>query len=135
MRDAYMSAVYVTDRDRKPLGIITDRDAIKLVRAGENSLLGTLRPLPQSVGVDDVLMNLFVPSVESPLPLAVLDADGRLAGVIPRVTLLAALGPGPTATEELTVLPQPLPSAEIDAALDGTPADAGVSASETEGVR
>ncbi|WP_295831355.1 betaine/proline/choline family ABC transporter ATP-binding protein [uncultured Microbacterium sp.] len=135
MRDAYMSAVYVTDRDRKPLGIITDRDAIKLVRAGENSLLGKLKPLPQSVGVDDVLMNLFVPSVESPLPLAVLDADGRLAGVIPRVTLLAALGPGPTATEELTVLPQPLPSAEIDAALDGTSADAGVAASETEGVR
>ncbi|WP_420812643.1 quaternary amine ABC transporter ATP-binding protein [Microbacterium hydrothermale] len=130
MRDAYMSAVYVTDRDRKPLGIITDRDAMKLVRAGESSLLSRLKPVPQTVREDDVLMNLFVPSVESPLPLAVLDAEGRLAGVIPRVTLLAALGPGPTSTEEITVLPQPLPSAEIDAVLD-TP----VAASETEGVR
>ncbi|MFN3949601.1 glycine betaine/L-proline ABC transporter ATP-binding protein [Microbacterium sp.] len=131
MRDAYMSAVYVTDRDRKPLGIITDRDAIKLVRAGENSLHGKLKPVPQAVREDDVLMNLFVPSVESPLPLAVLDGDGRLAGVIPRVTLLAALGPGPTSTEEITVLPQPLPSAEIDAALDatGTDPDAGDSVS------
>ncbi|MCJ1709030.1 glycine betaine/L-proline ABC transporter ATP-binding protein [Microbacterium sp. VKM Ac-2923] len=138
MRDAYMSAVYVTDRDRKPLGIITDRDAIKLVRAGENSLRGTLKPLPQSVREDDVLMNLFVPSVESPLPLAVLDADGRLTGVIPRVTLLAALGPGPTSTEELTVLPQPLPSAEIDAALeaaDGDPDAEGAAFASTSGSR
>ncbi len=108
---------------------------MKLVRAGENSLRSKLKPMPQSVHEDDVLMNLFVPSVESPLPLAVLDTEGRLTGVIPRVTLLAALGPGPTATEEITVLPQPLPSAEIDAVLDGTPADAPVVATENEGVR
>ncbi|MFM9653978.1 hypothetical protein ACKI1S_49480, partial [Streptomyces galilaeus] len=68
MRDAYMSAVYVTDRDRKLLGIVTDRDAVKLVRAGESSLLGRLKPVPQSVREDEVLMNLFVPAVESPLP-------------------------------------------------------------------
>ena len=137
MRDAYMSAVYVTDRDRRPVGIITDRDAMKLVRAGESSLRSKLKPVPQSVREDEVLMNLFVPSVESPLPLAVLDAEGRLTGVIPRVTLLAALGPGPTSTEELTVLPQPLPSAEIDAVLEGTPvADAvGPDARESEAVR
>lgn len=139
MRDAYMSAVYVTDRDRKLLGIVTDRDAVKLVRAGESSLLGRLKPVPQSVREDEVLMNLFVPAVESPLPLAVLDADGRLTGVIPRVTLLAALGPGPTSTEEITVLPQPVPSAEIDAVLAGAPVPAGDApeavASGIEGVR
>jgi glycine betaine/proline transport system ATP-binding protein len=139
MRDAYMSAVYVTDRDRKLLGIVTDRDAVKLVRAAESSLLGRLKPVPQSVREDEVLMNLFVPAVESPLPLAVVDAEGRLTGVIPRVTLLAALGPGPTATEEITVLPQPVPSAEIDAVLAGTPASAGEApdavASGIEGVR
>lgn len=139
MRDAYMSAVYVTDRDRKLLGIVTDRDAVKLVRAGESSLLGRLKPVPQSVREDEVLMNLFVPAVESPLPLAVLDADGRLTGVIPRVTLLAALGPGPTSTEEITVLPQPVPSAEIDAVLAGAPVPASDApeavASGIEGVR
>ena len=67
---------------------------------------------------DEVLMNLFVPAVESPLPLAVTDADGRLVGVIPRVTLLAALGPGPGATEEITLPLMPMPQAEIDAVLD-----------------
>lgn len=119
MRDAYMSATYVTDRDRKLLGIVTDRDAVKLLRKGQSDLASVLKPVPQSVDENEVLMNLFIPSVESPLPLAVTDAEGRLAGVIPRVTLLAALGPGPGATEELMLPLEPMPQAEIDAVLDG----------------
>ncbi|AZS35479.1 Glycine betaine transport ATP-binding protein OpuAA [Microbacterium lemovicicum] len=114
MRDAYMSAAYVTGRDRVLQGIVTDRDAVKLVRAGVTSLESILRPVPQSVSEDDVLMNLFVPAVESPLPLAVRDEQGRLTGVIPRVTLLAALGPGPGATEEVTLPQQPVPAEVID---------------------
>ncbi|MGM7670817.1 quaternary amine ABC transporter ATP-binding protein [Microbacterium sp. A93] len=118
MRDTYMSAAYVTGRDRKLIGMVTDRDAIKLVRKGETSLESILKPVPLSVSEDDVLMDLFIPSVESQLPLAVLDAEGRLTGVIPRVTLLAALGPGPNATEEITLPHLPVPQAEIDAVLE-----------------
>ncbi|WP_251455168.1 glycine betaine/L-proline ABC transporter ATP-binding protein [Microbacterium sp. Marseille-Q6648] len=133
MRDAYSSAAYVTGRDRRLLGIVTDRDAVKLVRRGENSLTSVLRPVPQSVSQDSVLMDLFVPAVESQLPLAVTDDDGRLVGVIPRVTLLAALGPGPSDTSEITVLPQPMPTTEIDALLAAS-ADHGPAA-DNEGVR
>ncbi|MCK2029969.1 quaternary amine ABC transporter ATP-binding protein [Microbacterium galbinum] len=118
MRDAYMSATYVVGRDRQLVGIVTDRDAVKLVRKGTSTLRDIIKPVPQSVSEDEVLMNLFVPAVESPLPLAVTDAAGRLAGVIPRVTLLAALGPGPGATGELTLPLLPMPQAEIDAVLD-----------------
>ena len=118
MRDAFMSATYVTGRDRRLLGIVTDRDAVKLVRKGVSTLDSILKPVPQSVSEDEVLMNLFIPSVESPLPLAVVDASGRLTGVIPRITLLAALGPGPGATGELTLPLLPMPQAEIDAVLD-----------------
>ncbi|MFJ6651706.1 glycine betaine/L-proline ABC transporter ATP-binding protein [Microbacterium sp. NPDC091313] len=133
MRDAYMSAAYVTGRDRTLLGIVTDRDAVKLVRAGATSIESALRPVPQTVSEDDVLMDLFVPAVESPLPLAVTDADGRLTGVIPRVTLLAALGPGPSATEEITLPAQPVPTAIIDELLAD---DAGrADAAEAEVVR
>jgi len=117
MRDAYMSATYVVGRDRKLIGIVTDRDAVKLVRKGETSLATILKPVPQAVEEDEILMNLFIPSVESPLPLAVTDAEGRLAGVIPRVTLLAALGPGPGATGELTIPIQPMPATMIDEVL------------------
>lgn len=117
MRDAYMSATYVVGRDRKLVGIVTDRDAVKLVRKGETSLASILKPATQTVNEDDVLMNLFIPSVESPLPLAVTDDEDRLVGVIPRVTLLAALGPGPGATGELTLPLQPMPQAVIDEVL------------------
>ncbi|MFD5224133.1 glycine betaine/L-proline ABC transporter ATP-binding protein [Microbacterium sp. NPDC058342] len=117
MRDAYMSATYVVGRDRQLIGIVTDRDAVKLVRKGETSLVSILKPVPQAVNEDEVLMNLFIPSVESPLPLAVTDAEGRLTGVIPRVTLLAALGPGPGATGELTLPLNPMPQAVIDEVL------------------
>lgn len=117
MRDAYMSATYVVGRDRRLIGVVTDRDAVKLVRRGESSLASVLKPVSQSVDENEILMNLFIPSVESPLPLAVTDAEGRLVGVIPRVTLLAALGPGPGATGELTLPLNPMPQAVIDEVL------------------
>ena len=129
MRDAFSSAVYVVDRDRRLLGIVTDRDAVKLARQGISTLGSALKPVPQSVREDEVLMNLFVPAIESPLPLAVTDDRDRLLGVIPRVTLLAALGPGPNSTEEMTLPALPLPVTEIDEVL------AEPSSTETEEVR
>ncbi|WP_456283334.1 quaternary amine ABC transporter ATP-binding protein [Microbacterium sp. JZ101] len=134
MRDAYTSAAYVVGRDRRLAGMITDRDAMKLIRRGESALASILKPVPQAVSQDDVLMDLFVPAVESPLPLAVTDDTGRLVGVIPRVTLLAALGPGPGSTEEITVLQPPIPSAVIDQVLAEADA-AAAAAADAEEVR
>ncbi|GLJ60325.1 glycine/betaine ABC transporter ATP-binding protein [Microbacterium barkeri] len=134
MRDAYMSAAYVVGRDRRLAGMITDRDAMKLIRRGESALASILKPVPQAVSQDDVLMDLFVPAVESPLPLAVTDDTGRLVGVIPRVTLLAALGPGPGSTEEITVLQPPIPSTVIDQVLAEADA-AAAAAADSEEVR
>ena len=134
MRDSYTSAAYVVGRDRTLIGMITDRDAVKLARSGEVSMAPVLRPVPQSVRQDEILMNLFVPAVESPLPLAVTDDDGHLVGVIPRVTLLAALGPGPGATEEIPVQPQPIPVAVIDEVLAGGETPPGSGPSDREAV-
>jgi len=124
MRDGYSSAAYVIGRDRHLVGIVRDRDAMKLVQNGETSLTSVIRPVPQSVSVDAVLMDLFVPAIESPLPLAVVDDAGRLVGVIPRVTLLAALGPGAAATGELTLPLPPVPTTEIDLLLTASGSDA-----------
>ena len=121
MRDAYTAAAYVVGRDRRLVGIVTDRDAMKLVQAGEKSIGSAIKRAPQSVREDEVLINLFVPSVESPLPLAVVDDHGRLTGVIPRVTLLAALGPGTGATGEITIPVIPVSGAEIDEVLAQVP--------------
>ena len=118
MRDAFMSATYVVGRDRKLIGIVTDRDVVKLIRRGQSTLTSVIKPAAQVVDEDEILMNLFIPAVESPLPLAVADAEGRLVGVIPRITLLAALGPGSGATGEINLPVLPLPQAEVDAVLD-----------------
>ena len=120
MRDAYSSAAYVVDRNRTLVGTIEDRDAIKLVRKGERSIASIIRKDAVTVGADDVLMDLFIPSVESKLAVAVTDTDGHLVGVIPRVTLLAALGPGPGATEEITIPAQPVPTTVIDQVLEAS---------------
>ncbi|WP_105565317.1 quaternary amine ABC transporter ATP-binding protein [Microbacterium halophytorum] len=134
MRDNHSSAAYVVDRDRKLIGTIEDRDAIRLVRKGERSITSVIKDDATSVGVDDVLMDLFVPAVESKLAVAVTDDSGRLVGVIPRVTLLAALGPGPGATEEITLPTLPVSAHVIDQVLeaseDGQPLEAPVAGSE-----
>jgi glycine betaine/proline transport system ATP-binding protein len=81
------------------------------------------------VSVDTPLSELFVPAVESPLPLAVTDDRNRLLGVVPRVTLLAALGNVSSHTGELpTVEPPPTVPitvmSEALAAADAEPGDA-----------
>ena len=117
MRDMQTSAAYVTGRDRRLRGVVRDRDALKLVRSGESKLDSAIRDDYSAVSGDTALIDLFVPAVETPLPLAVVDEDNRLLGVVPRVTLLAALGPGQTATEEIAVLQPPLPTSTVDEAL------------------
>ncbi|WP_261164077.1 glycine betaine/L-proline ABC transporter ATP-binding protein [Microbacterium sp. Marseille-Q6965] len=124
MRDAQSAAAYVVDRDRRLVGTVEDRDAIKLVRRGENALGGIVKRDAVTVDENAVLMDLFVPAVESKLPVAVTNASGRLLGVIPRVTLLAALGPGPGATEEITLPQPPVPTTVIDQLLAETEARA-----------
>lgn len=120
MRDQFLSAAIVTGRDRKVLGMITDRDALKLVRAGESSIEAKIQKL-ETVDRDTPLVDLFVPSVESRLPVAVTDAEHRLLGVIPRVTLLAALAQTNPPTEEMTILDKPLPSDVVEQALMSSP--------------
>lgn len=120
MRDTYSSAAYVVDRDRKLVGTVDDRDAIRLARKGEKSIASIIKNDATSVSEDSVLMDLFVPAVESKLAVAVVNENNRLVGVIPRVTLLAALGPGPGATEEITLPHQPVPTTEIDQVLAAT---------------
>ena len=93
MRNAYSSACYVVDRERRLLGVVSDREAIRLVRTGRRNLLAIIEPDVQTANESDVLIDLFIPSVESQLPLAVTDEENRLVGVIPRVTLLTALSP------------------------------------------
>lgn len=127
MRDSQVSALYVTERDRTIVGWVTDRDVIRLVRNGERTLTSVIQSDHGAVPKDTALADLFIPSLESALPLAVTDERNRLVGVVPRVTLLATLGGEPDAAGTAAPDADPLPAEVVDMALNGSAAKGGAS--------
>jgi len=118
MREAQVSAAYLTDRDRTLRGVLRDEDVLAAQRAGTDSLVDITRQDVTPVKVDAPLMDIFAPSAETPLPVPVIDEHGRLVGVIPRVTLLEAMSPNE------------LPGIDaIDAPADDEPASADLTTS------
>ncbi|UIP60058.1 quaternary amine ABC transporter ATP-binding protein [Agromyces marinus] len=92
MRDQQTSTVFVVAPGRRLLGVAHDREVLRLVQRGARRLDDAVRDDIATVGPDVYLSELFESSVEQELPLAVVDDERRLLGVVPRVTLLAALG-------------------------------------------
>ncbi|RLP75372.1 glycine betaine/L-proline ABC transporter ATP-binding protein [Mycetocola tolaasinivorans] len=91
MRDAQTSTVFVLGPGRTLLGVVRDADVLNLVRSGARDLSPALQQAAATVTRDALLIDLFEPAAESPLPVAVVDDQNRLVGTVPRVTLLAAL--------------------------------------------
>ncbi|MCY7290181.1 MAG: glycine betaine/L-proline ABC transporter ATP-binding protein [Cryobacterium sp.] len=107
MRDLQTSVTFVLNRDRSFAGVVHDRDVLKQVKAGETDLRAIVRTDAISVSPETSLVDLVEPSVGSDLAIAVVDEKNRLLGVIPRVTLLAALGNVSTNTGDLPVIEPP----------------------------
>lgn len=93
MREHQTSVLPVVRRDRTLAGMVHEHDVASAVRDG-----GGLTVVPaDQVGIaraDDHLVDLFSSATEHPI-LVVLDASDKVIGVIPRVTLLAALRTSP----------------------------------------
>ncbi|RZU67008.1 glycine betaine/proline transport system ATP-binding protein [Microterricola gilva] len=114
MRDLQTSAAYVVGNGRILLGVVRDRDVIRQVKNRETDLSLVVRHDLSAVNADSNLSELVEASVESALPLAVIDERTRLLGVIPRVTLLAALGNVPANTSEIPVMIDPPATIPVD---------------------
>ena len=93
MREHQVGSLMVVDPDRRLRGVVTEDDAADAVRRGLESLTDVVRPAV-STGPDTAVADLFTAAADSAIPLAVVDEHERLLGVIPRVTLLSALGAG-----------------------------------------
>ncbi len=92
MRDLQTSAAFVVGRNRTLIGAVRDRDVMHLVKNGKTDLESAIDTEVAAVTGDATLADLYSVAVENDLPIAVIDEDKRLLGVIPRVTLLAAVG-------------------------------------------
>jgi len=134
MRDLQTSAAFVVGNGRRLDGVVRDNDVLRQVRRGETDLTTVVRNDVATTTPDAHLIDLFELSVESPLPVAVIDERQRLLGVIPRITLLAALGNVSTVTGEMSLAgpPATIPVDVITQTLLAT-ADAEHEFAKTEG--
>ncbi|MDN6178030.1 MAG: glycine betaine/L-proline ABC transporter ATP-binding protein [Micrococcaceae bacterium] len=104
MRELQTSAAFVLDRQRKLLGAVRDREVMGLLERGGTDLEEIITVGNDPVTAETALNDLFGRSVESPVPLPVVDDEGRLIGAIARATLLSALGNVPSTTSSVPVV-------------------------------
>jgi glycine betaine/proline transport system ATP-binding protein len=91
MREHQLSAAFVVSNDRKFKGVVRDQDVVDATNRGDKTLDAILDSSCETVHPDTLLAELFAPAADSPLPLAVVNEEKELVGVIPKVTLLAAM--------------------------------------------
>ncbi|MFI6515144.1 glycine betaine/L-proline ABC transporter ATP-binding protein [Spirillospora sp. NPDC050679] len=111
MRESQTAGAFVVGRDRRLVGAVYAQQAAQAVRDGVNSLDGLIDTALDPVDPDTPLAELFARCAESVIPVPVADGAGRLLGVIPRVTLLAALGNLTGTTGDLPVITDEEPAA------------------------
>lgn len=90
LREHQVPAAFVVAEGRRYIGIVRDRAALQAQQDGAQDVTGVTDPIP-SVHQDDVLADIFNLAIDHDVPLPVIDDDGRLVGVIPRVSLLEAM--------------------------------------------
>lgn len=93
LREHQPSWLLVVGRGRKPVGMVWEDDVARAVREGRKDLpFSKVHEMPV-VHRDTPINELFEHSAKHLAPLVVTDDDGRVEGVIPRVTLLTAATP------------------------------------------
>ena len=132
LREQQASAVFAVE-NRRLVGVVTDRAVIRAVKAGQTDLRTVVDTSVLTVGPDDLLTDIVERAVETPVPLAVVDGSRRLIGVIPRVTLLAALGNVPATTREMPIIQTPIDMVAQFTPLVDAAANAPAGASALEG--
>ena len=102
MRENQVSSLFVVGRDKSLRGLVYESEVADAVRERSDKIDKILHRDVFTVGPDTSLANLFIDSAKHTTPLPVVDDVGRLLGVIPRVTLLNALGNRAGQTESET---------------------------------
>ena len=93
MRQAGISSIFVR-RDGKLAGMVTAADAAEALKRGEKTLEGIITEDFKQVSPDTQAIELFPVLAETSYPVAVVDPDGRLIGVVIKGSLLAGLAEG-----------------------------------------
>ncbi|WP_282858758.1 quaternary amine ABC transporter ATP-binding protein [Pseudoclavibacter helvolus] len=122
MRDTQTGGAFITSAGRKLEGAVIDRHVMRLVKDSQPDLASAIKRDIAMVSPETPLSDLFELSVDSTLPIAVVDENQRLLGVVPRVTILASLANVPSTTGLLPTI-DPVTSvspADIAETLEGS---------------
>ena len=103
MRENQVSSLFVVGRDKTLRGLVYEFEVADAVREQSDKIDNILHSELFTVGPETSLADLFIDSAKHTTPLPVVDDNGRLLGVIPRVTLLNALGNPAVQTEPKAV--------------------------------
>ena len=90
MEKAGISSIFVR-KDRHLEGLVTAEDAARAVQRGDKTLDAVLRRQIDRVSPDTPAIELFPMLAESSFPVAVVDAENRLKGVVIKGSLLAGI--------------------------------------------
>ena len=92
MKEAGISSIFVQHKG-KVQGIVSADDAARALKNGEKNLTGILRTDITTMTPNTPASELF-PLLAESSPVAVVNAEGKLKGVIVKGSLLAALSEG-----------------------------------------
>jgi glycine betaine/proline transport system ATP-binding protein len=91
MREAELSQCLVMSSDRMVVGIVRDDDVARLSRERATSIEPVIdRNFPVS-NPDAPIADLYAMAAETSVPIVITNEEGRMLGIVPRVSLLAAL--------------------------------------------
>ena len=91
MRDHSIDSIYVTDRDRQLLGLLEADAAGRAIEAKAETITDHLTRDFRKVPPDEPLQNLFAMFSEKSYPIAVVDEQQRLLGVVVKGAVLDEL--------------------------------------------
>ena len=102
MREDNLDALHVVDEDSKPVGIVTRQAAGAATREGVRDLGKVINTEYPTTGPSETLVDVY-DLASAGLPIAVLDEEGALIGVIDAMDMIANLTPD-TDTEPIKVM-------------------------------
>ncbi|WP_083006686.1 quaternary amine ABC transporter ATP-binding protein [Halomonas sp. GT] len=91
MRDHSIDSIYVTDRDRRLIGLLEAESASKAIDAKSETITDYLTQDFRNVHPEEPLQNLFAMFSDKSFPIAVVDKQQRLLGVVVKGAVLDEL--------------------------------------------
>lgn len=91
MKENEFSSIYVTDKDRKLQGIVTIEDASNAIDKGEKSLKNIIKKDVPKTTSDQQIIDLLPMAKTSDYPIAVVDEENHLLGIIVRASIILGI--------------------------------------------